>query len=258
MKYNNKLPDDKVNFSQSSALWDLTWMLSGVFVTIVTIYFLLGYIVKFGVEHISVKNEQILFHFLQSKQTKKKSKEELYLQKLVDNAKKCIKSSYNFNVQIINSNDINAFAIPGGNIFVTQKLIKTATSQNEIFFVLAHEIGHFHNRDHLKGIGRSFVFNSIAFLTGLTDMAGLLNESLSFSESRFSQEQESQADIFAVELMNCYYGHVNGATDFFKTLPKDKNYNLFASHPKTKNRIKTIEQYIEEKHFHIKNKIPYI
>ena len=258
MKYNTKLPDDKVNISKNSPLWDLTWMLSGVFISIIIIYFTLGYMVEFGVKHISIENEQKLFSFLKSEHKEKKSKEELYLQKLLDSAKKCTQSSYDFNVQIIDSNTINAFAFPGGNIMVTQKLLKKASSQNEILFVLAHEMGHFYDRDHLKGIGRSFVFNSISFLTGLTDMAGLLNESIAFSESRFSQKQESQADIFAVKLMNCYYGHVNGATDFFKTLPKDKSYNLFNSHPQTEKRIETIDKYIKDNHLILKNTVPYM
>jgi len=249
LKFNTKLPDDEVNVTKSSALGDLTWMLAGVSAFILLIYFSLGFAIEYGVKKISVENEQKLFAFVQADKfiEKVQNKNEKHLQTLVDSSKTCSQTQYNFVVNISDSNESNAFAIPGGLIVVTQGLLDKAKSENELFFVLAHEIGHFQNRDHLEGIGRSFVALTLSSMLGLSEASDLLEASLNFSESQFSQDTESDADLYAVNMMQCYYGHVNGATDFFNTLPKDKNYDLFASHPKTLHRIELIEAHIKSK-----------
>jgi Zn-dependent protease with chaperone function len=59
-----------------------------------------------------------------------------------------------YKIHIIPDPRINAMALPGGNIVVFSALIKETGSENELAFVLAHELGHFANRDHLRGLGR--------------------------------------------------------------------------------------------------------
>ena len=254
MSFNTKLPDDKVNVTNNSALGDLSWMLGGLFISIVVLYFTLGFIVEYGVKNISIKQEQEIFSYLNiTKFTdSNQSKEEKKLQSLVDASSECSKTSYEFFVNTYDSDEqnlTNAFAVPGGLIVLTKTLIDNSESENELFFVLAHEIGHFQNRDHLEGLGRSFAATIIASMIGLSDADDLLQTSLHFSESQFSQSRESEADLYAVDLMNCYYGHVGGSTDFFKHLPKDSSGSLFSTHPGTIKRIEIIEKYIKEKQY---------
>lgn len=260
MKFNSQLPDDEINVTKHSAVGDLSWMLGGLSVFILVIYFSFGIIVEYAVKHISIEQEQKIFSYLHLRTLAHGKKSDLSnkLQTLVDASETCSKTSYKFIVDVSDSNDTNAFAMPGGVIVVTQALIDNATSENELFFVLAHEIGHFQNRDHLEGVGQGFVSMAIASMIGLSDASELLQTSLNFSESYFSKTKESEADLYAVDLMECYYGHVNGSTDFFKHLPQTGNEGLFSTHPKTLHRIETIEAYISKKKYMKKEKKKFI
>jgi Zn-dependent protease with chaperone function len=251
LNFNAQLPDDTVNVTSKSAFSELVWISGGLSLLIVIIYLSLGSLVEFTVKKISIEQEQKLFSFLHMDMSKpqKNTAQSLKLQNLVNSTKECLTTKYNFLIHLSDANETNAFAMPGGLIVINEPIINTATSENEIFFVLAHEMGHFQNRDHLEGIGRSFVSTALASILGLSDVSELLSVSLNFSESHFSQSRESQADIFAVDLMNCYYGHVAGATDFFTHLPDESSYRLFSSHPETKKRIKIINAHINEKHY---------
>jgi Zn-dependent protease with chaperone function len=78
-------------------------------------------------------------------------------------------SPYQFSVSIIDEPRLNAFALPGGTILVTRGLIDAVDSENELAFVLAHEIGHFRNRDHLRQLGRGFAFGLVLLAVAGTD-----------------------------------------------------------------------------------------
>jgi len=261
LKFNTQLPDDEVNVTKSSALADLTWMLGGLSAIVLVLYFGFGFLVEYGVKNISVEQEQKFFSYVNFneilQEEEKDANQSLKLQAILDATKECSKTSYNFKLNIPNTDEINAFAVPGGLIVINQALIDNSTSENEIFFALAHEIGHFNNRDHLEGVGRGFVALAITTMIGFSEASDLLDTSLNFSESHFSQETESDADLFAVDLMNCYYGHVNGSTDFFKHLPENDNIQLFSSHPATLKRIEKIEAYIAENGYIKKDKIDF-
>ncbi|MGB5966542.1 MAG: M48 family metallopeptidase [Sulfurimonadaceae bacterium] len=248
MSFNSSLPDDTVNVSKQSPLFDLLWMSGGVLTIILIFYFVFGVAIEYGVKKISTEQEIKLFSFLQSDHhnTETKSEQLLTIKTLLRESKECQHSPYNFVVHIVQSEDINAFALPGGTIIINSELLKSVRSENELFFVLAHEIGHFKNRDHLEGVGRTFLAVIIGNIMGFADVSEVLDSALALSESQFSQKQESEADLYAVELMNCYYGHVNGSTDFFKHLPKENSYSLFSSHPKIEKRIKSIKNHIEK------------
>ena len=248
MKFHNSLPDDTVNVSKNSPLLDLLWMAGGLFIGIILLYFAFGIAIEYGVKSISTEREIKLFSFLQSEHnsTENPSKELLSLRTLLNGSKVCQKSPYNFVVNIVEDDTINAFALPGGTIIFNRGLLKNVHSENELFFVLAHEIGHYKNRDHLEGIGRALTATFIGNMLGFSDISDILNSALALSESHFSQAQESESDIYAVELMQCYYGHVSGAMDFFEHLPEDDSLSLYSSHPEMKARIQYIERHIKK------------
>jgi len=249
LKYNTSLPDDTVNVSKQSPLLDLLWMLGGLFIGITFLYFTFGIAIEYGVKNISTEREIKLFSFLQPEHnsTQTPSKELLTLRTLLDNSKACQKSPYSFAVNIAEDKSVNAFALPGGTIVFNRGLLDNVHSENELFFVLAHEIGHYKNRDHLEGIGRAFTAMIIGNMLGFSDVSDILNSAMALSESHFSQTQEGEADIYAVELMQCYYHHVSGATKFFEHLPKDDSFSLYSSHPDIEKRIHNIEQYIKKR-----------
>jgi len=67
----------------------------------------------------------------------------------------------------------------------------------------------------------------------------------------FSRKQEAKADEYGLEMLNCVYGHVGGATDFFSRISKEKDPSIFghyfSSHPENQDRINHINLIIKER-----------
>jgi predicted Zn-dependent protease len=86
---------------------------------------------------------------------------------------------------------VNALALPGDHVIIYQGLLAEAESENEIMMVLGHELGHFANRDHLRGLGRGIVVQIVASLL-FGDAGSIGAASLeTFARSQFSQQQET-------------------------------------------------------------------
>jgi predicted Zn-dependent protease len=158
---------------------------------------------------------------------------------------------YDFSVQMVESEEINALALPGGHIVVFTGLIEQADSENEVAMVLAHELGHFANRDHLRRLGRGLSLAVGAFLLFGDESAtgDLINRLFLVSESHYSREQESAADRFGLDLLVASYGHAGGATDFFTRVGNEAGHRapyLLASHPHPQARIDELEGLIDK------------
>ena len=123
-----------------------------------------------------------------------------------------------YRIGLLASTEPNAAAFPGGWILVTQGLLADVRTENELAFVLAHELGHFRNRDHLRRLGRGIVYGlALATLVRsggpALDLATLVGE---LTTRGFDGEQETAADLFGLELVHAEYGHVASAVDFFE------------------------------------------
>ncbi len=98
----------------------------------------------------------------------------------------------------------NAFALPGGIIVVTDQLVQLARHDNETAGVLAHELGHVRQRHLMRGLLEgSAVALIFAAITGDIASTSTLVASapLALMHSKFSRDNESEADRFAIELM---------------------------------------------------------
>lgn len=123
---------------------------------------------------------------------------------------------YDFRVEIDKSETANAMALPGGLIVVTQGLLDEVESENELAFVLGHELGHFRNRDHLRALGRGVVISLFfAVITG-GDVAGIGINAADLTLRGFNRDQESKADEFGLSVVHAEYGHVNQASRLFE------------------------------------------
>ena len=95
----------------------------------------------------------------------------------------------------------------------------------------------------MRGTAVNLLFGVIS--ASLGESNALLNLIQNLGFSKYSQDQESAADKSALEVLNCYYGHVGGADEFFVSMAKDGDENmissLFSSHPKLQKRIEMIQ-----------------
>jgi predicted Zn-dependent protease len=133
----------------------------------------------------------------------------------------------------------NAFALPGGTVIVTDKLVEMAAGKHEILAVLAHEIGHQSHRHLMRGVLRnSTVVVLLATLIGDTTSIGALVSGVpaSLVGAGYSREFEGEADTYAFDLlrrtgysprafarilqrMEQQAGEAQGAIDYVSTHP---------------------------------------
>jgi Zn-dependent protease with chaperone function len=265
MKYTARLPKTNVNVTPTSPLREFFILTGGLFGLVVFIYLILGLAVDLIVPHISPDLEKkMAVHIVGSFDTSDDTSDKAaYIQSLIETMQNhCTELPYQFTIHVRKAPVANALAMPGGHIIIFTELLDTVTSENELAFILAHEMGHYANRDHLRGVGRAFVFMTMsAFLFGPdSSVSKMLAHSLNLSELSFSRKQEYQADEFGLKTLNCAYGHASGATDFFEKIPKERDPgkfgHYFASHPENRRRISRINNIIQTKKFKLAERKP--
>lgn len=239
----------------------------GMFIgSIILGFWLLSLLINNVINFIPVSVEQQLGSFIvptYEKQAEKSSVQDS-LNQLLDGLENQLPAGEKYNrdyqVLYIRESTVNALAIPGDRIIIYRGLLKDVESENELMMILGHELGHFANRDHLRGLGNFLLIKII--LSSLIGDLGSLQSAVDFTNAianyKFSQKQETQADEFGLNLLYKYYGHVAGATDFFQRLSQENNLDIafFSTHPSPQKRVKKIKKLIKKEHYPIENKKP--
>lgn len=117
---------------------------------------------------------------------------------------------------IMDSSDINAFAAPGGLIFITRGMLRCCAGETSLAAVLAHEIGHVQNKDALRAIKRSRMTEAFAIIGGeavkqasggrLPELTSIFTDCIgdimsTMVNNGYSRELEYQADKTAVTIL---------------------------------------------------------
>lgn len=139
----------------------------------------------------------------------------------------------------------NAFALPGGIIVVTDDLVELATD-DEIAAVLAHEVGHLREHHGIQAVlNHSFALLIVTSLTGdlstLTTFAGSIP--FLILQNGYSRDHESEADLFARELLRARHIPLGGFASILKKIEADRpqqgpDFTYLSTHPNTDERIK--------------------
>lgn len=261
MKYTPRLPEKNDNVSETSGLRELAVLLGGLLGIVVGVYFLLGLAVDWVAPHVSPKLEQALGQNLIHRFADGDAPDDATraLRDLAaEVADGCVELPYDIQVHLSDDDIVNAVALPGGHIVVFSGLLNQLDSENELAFVLLHEMGHFAHRDHLRGLGRALVLSvlSAAVLGPDNPIAGILSGGLRLTELHFSREQEIAADEYAVQALHCAYGHVAGADGFFAELKEaegraDRMTAYLRTHPLSGDRVAHIAEYARENGYEV-------
>jgi beta-barrel assembly-enhancing protease len=246
MRYNPKLPDEGINSKDSTFFYDFLKYSVQLFATLLILVVAANFIVDFAISHLSVESEKYLAKklHLEGFYDAKKSK---YLSEVATKLYTCSNLPYDVNISIINIESPNAFAAAGGEIFVTQGLLDKVQSENELSFVIGHELGHFKHRDHLKAIGHNIIFQSIGSLLGFESNGGV-NLFLNFGNSLYSQKAELQADLYGLDMMECAYGNAVDTLSFFEKMDDKQSWKYIgATHPDFGKRIASLKREIQKR-----------
>ena len=153
-----------------------------------------------------------------------------------------------YQVTLIDQDVENAFATPGGFLYVYTGLIQTLESGDQLAGVLGHEIAHAAERHSTDQLTQQFGFSTlVSVLTG--GDPGLLSEVAgSLLSLRFSRADETEADERSVDyLCNTRYA-ANGAAGFFEMIQNSPQPPAFlSSHPNPGDRVEEINARAREK-----------
>jgi len=266
VSFDPRLPDDRVNVSGTNPLAEAGLLVGGLVAVVVAIAVASSLVMEWLVPRLPTSLEMRVFGggWLASlgpddAEQGAPDRREASLKALVDRlALHWPESPYDFKPMLWEEESPNAFALPGGWIGVTTGLLAEVDSENELAFVLGHEIGHFRNRDHLKGLGRGLALGIVLSAVGLSgvgaagDLAGLAG---GLAQRSFDREQESDADEFGLGVVAAEYGHVAGAAEFFRRMPDpegllgEKVEAYLSTHPISEERIQELEAYADEQGF---------
>jgi len=163
-----------------------------------------------------------------------------------------------FTIKVIDSEEVNAFALPGGFFFVNSGLVLKADNEAELAGVMAHEIGHVAARHGTKQATRGEIAQlgmiPLIFMGGWTGYGIYQAASVLVPVGflRFSRVMESEADLLGLEYMYKAGYDPTAFVDFFEkieTLEKRKPGTMskvFSTHPPTDSRIQAAQKNIQE------------
>ena len=165
-----------------------------------------------------------------------------------------------FTFTILNTPIVNAFALPGGYIYVTRGLIYLCQNEAQLAGVIAHEIGHITARHtakrYTKTVGTGVVLQILNVFSQNTFINNLLGQSAQLFLLSYSRSQEHQADQLAVRYMIRAGFDAKEMANFLKSMEqyailqkkilniKDEVSELLKTHPNSSKRVnEVIENY---------------
>jgi beta-barrel assembly-enhancing protease len=181
-----------------------------------------------------------------------------YVNRLGQNLVRNSDAKVPFTIKVIDSEEVNAFALPGGFFFVNSGLVLKAESEAELAGVMAHEIAHVAARHGTRQASRGTIANlatlPLIFMGGWAGYgarqgAGVL---IPVGFLKFSRGFEEEADLLGLEYLYKTGYDPTAFVDFFEKIQSMEKKKpgtfskVFATHPLTDNRIQRAQQNIQD------------
>lgn len=155
-----------------------------------------------------------------------------------------------YTFRVIDKEDVNAFALPGGYVFVFKGLMDKVEGDDELAAVIAHEIAHVVAKHSIKRLQGSIGYDILRILmivTGQTNV-GDIDEAFGQLIMSYSREDEALADKLAVKYLKEAGFNPSAMISFLKKLQKVNKeepmrpYTCYRSHPYIADRIRMVKQ----------------
>src|SRR3954470_18448443 len=163
---------------------------------------------------------------------------------------------FQYRFKVVNASDINAFALPGGFVYVNRGVLDQARNEGEVAGVLAHEISHVSLRHGTHQASKAYLAQAgIGILGGILggkvgqQTADIINTvggiGLNALFLKYSRDLESQADVRGAQILAATGYSPADMVSFFHTLERvdtSKKTNWLSDHPAPPDRIARIEK----------------
>jgi predicted Zn-dependent protease len=164
-----------------------------------------------------------------------------------------------YHFTVIESPDINAFAVPGGYVYIYTGLLDIIENEAQFAAVTAHEISHVVARHSIKRmqqvLGVALLYQIVMGEASSEAIDAAIGLGLNIALSGYSRDYEREADKYGVYYMEVAGYNPEGAVGLFDQLEKAQGgagegssffENLFASHPETQERIKNVAEQLAQ------------
>ena len=162
---------------------------------------------------------------------------------------------------IVNSPIVNAFALPGGFVYVSRGLLSLASSEAEVAGVLAHELGHVNARHTAERISQAQLaqlgIGVLGLALGDSSVTNAVGQIAGMAIQSHSRDQELEADTLGIRYMSRAGYDPDGSVSFLSTLREHSmleaemnglppgsvdEYNIMATHPRTIERVRLAQR----------------
>jgi len=167
----------------------------------------------------------------------------------------CDRKDLEYHFSVIESDDVNAFATPGGYVYIYTGLLRLMDNEAQLAAVTSHEISHIVARHGIKRLqqvlGIAILQEVVLGESTSEALQTAINIGLSVALSGYSRSNEREADKYGVYYMELAGFNPVGAVELFQKLKEasgnyESNFfeNMFATHPETDERISNVKEQL--------------
>lgn len=152
------------------------------------------------------------------------------------------RSDFQYEFNVVNDDAFNAFALPGGKVFINTGLLLSVNSEAEFAGVMAHEVAHAALSHGFEKMTRANLFSNLSAIIPLGDIASAL------INLDYSRQKERQADMVGTRVIATAGYAADGTLNSFvalKSQERGARIDFLSSHPLTEDRIDYLEKFIQ-------------
>ncbi|MEN3002345.1 MAG: M48 family metallopeptidase [Armatimonadota bacterium] len=159
---------------------------------------------------------------------------------------------YEYTFKVLDSDEVNAFALPGGPVYVMRGLLEMVGDDDELACVIGHELAHINRRHAAKQVTRGTWASVLIVLGTQGKVRDIAELTATLLQLKYSRNQEYEADRLGIEYAYRAGYDPNGMIRFFQKLQarqKEGDKGILANlrtHPLTETRIWRARQHIEK------------
>ena len=258
MQFENRAPDENVNYSIEHPLKEFAWLVSGVLGSLLILTLLAGYFAGELAARLPYRYEKALAgevaaQLADDRHDQRSAAIEQELNRLATRiaAHLPLPEGMQITVHYQDTPEVNAFATLGANLVIYQGLLARLPDENALAMVLAHEMAHAQLRHPARSLGRGvaigIILSALSSSMGRHAAGGALSATGGLSLLKFSRDQERDADAAALAAVTALYQHIGGAQDLFRLLEtasagsETLRVTMLSTHPLSQERIDNID-----------------
>ncbi|RPJ25698.1 MAG: hypothetical protein EHM35_15365 [Planctomycetaceae bacterium] len=165
-------------------------------------------------------------------------------------ARVCHQPDISYHFTAVEDKMINAFALPGGYVFITRGLLKEMKTEGQLASVLAHEVGHVVARDTMAALSRQLSMAALVVGAHVSGAPGRVTRAADFMTAmlslQYSRDDEREADMTGLSYMTGAGYDTNSMVEMMQAIDELQTVRpieFFSTHPNPESRI----TYIKEK-----------